>query len=103
MCDLKTMERVQREAIKKSRLEGKKLYFAIRDRDENVFKCPAVTKKIIGYNLINTYFVDNSGFGSDSEPALTASQFLNKVKQGFYYGIISQGQFQVYIGEYQKI
>jgi len=47
--------------------------------------------------------VDNSGFGSDDETALTPANFLAKVRAGFFYGIIEQGQFQVYIGEFKKL
>jgi hypothetical protein len=77
------------------------MYKAICDKDSNVFKCGKVGNTL-GYKRVNIYFVDNSGFGSDSEPALTANSFLDKVKAGYYYAIISVGQFQVYIGEYEK-
>jgi len=103
MWGLETMEKIQREAITRSRAEGKLLYKAISDKDGNVFSCPATTKKIKGYKLVNSYFVDNSGFGTDDEPALTPANFLNKVRAGYFYGIISQGQFQVYIGEFKKL
>ena len=103
MFDLNTMEAMQKEAIRKSRQEGKILYRAVKNGDENVFKCPASEIKVKGYKFIQDFFVDNSGFGSDGEPALTATAFLRQVKEGFYYGIISQGQFQVYIGEFKKI
>ena len=78
------------------------MYKAKCDKDEAVFKCGKVGNTL-GYELINTYFVDNSGFGSDSEPALTVSSFLDKVKQGMHYVITSIGQFQIYIGEYKKV
>lgn len=79
-----------------------KLYKAIKNCDEGVFGCPKVTGDLFGYKKVNTYFVDNSGFGSETEPALTIPYFLSKVKQGYYYGITNVGQFQVYIGEYIK-
>ena len=100
---LETMEKIQREAIARLRAEGKLLYEAVSDKDEGVFSCPASTKKVKGYTLVNSYFVDNSGFGSEDEPTLTPANFLAKVKAGFFYGIIEQGQFQVYIGEFKKI
>ena len=37
------------------------------------------------------------------ECALVFSDFLSKVKAGYYYGIREAGQFQVYIGEYKKL
>ena len=83
----------------------KALYRAVKDGDENVFKCGKMEgeKTPLGYKVTEVFFVDNSGFGSENEPALTASQFLTKVKAGKYYAITGQGQFQVYVTEYEKI
>ena len=60
-----------------------------------------------GWELVDDLFVDSSGFGAPGEPALTFSQFLDKVRQlsseeetGF--GIRQAGQFQVYIGVYRR-
>lgn len=80
------------------------LYRAKADKDEGVKGCKVIGKgDIFGYELVNSYFVDNSGFGADDEPALTFDKFLDKVKAGFYYGIREVGQFQVYISEYKKL
>jgi hypothetical protein len=80
-----------------------KLYKAIQDKDNGVFKCPVIQNKDISeFKLVNTYFVDNSGLGDRGEVALIASDFLSQVKKDYYYGITSIGQFQVYIGEYVK-
>ena len=80
------------------------LYKAKVDKDLNVKSCQIIGKgDIFGYILVNTYFVDNSGFGDISEPALTFNHFLNHVKAGYYYGIKEAGQFQVYISEYKKV
>lgn len=80
------------------------LYRAKQDKDEGVKSCKIVGNgNIYGYKLINTYFVDNIGFGADDEIALTFNKFLNKVRAGFYYGIRDTGRFQVYIGEYKKL
>lgn len=82
------------------------MYRAKCNADEGIFKG---VKKMdgkntpIGYKETEIYFVDASGFGSENEPALTASQFLAKVKAGHYYAITNAGQFQVYITEYEKI
>ena len=74
------------------------------DKDLGVKACKVVGNgDIKGYELVNTFFVDSSGFGGDSEPALTFPRFLDKVRAGYYYGIKEVGQFQVYIGEYKKI
>ena len=88
----------------KARDTMKALYRAVKDGDENVFKCGKMEgeKTPLGYKVTEVYFVDNSGFGSENEPALTASAFLAKVKSGKYYAITGQGQFQVYVTEYEK-
>lgn len=80
------------------------LYRAKSDKDIGVKGCKVVGNgDIYGYELVNTFFVDNSGFGTDDEPALTFNKFLNEVKAGYFYGIREVGQFQVYIGEYKKL
>lgn len=80
------------------------LYRAKSDKDEGVKTCGLVGNEgVFGYKLVNTYFVDSSGFGSRGESALIFVDFLNKVKKDFYYGIKESGQFQVYIGEYKKL
>lgn len=80
------------------------LYKAIKNGDEGVFKCKNIGETCpLGYEKVNSYFVDNSGFGTDGEMALTAGRFLAQVKEGLYYGITSIGQFQVYIAEFKKI
>lgn len=56
-----------------------------------------------GWKLVETYFVDSSGFGTEGELALTFNQFANRAKIGYGYAIIEAGQFQVYIGEFVKI
>lgn len=56
-----------------------------------------------GWKLVDTYFVDSSGFGTEGEGALTFGQFLGKVKNGFGYALGDCGQFQVYINEYKRI
>jgi len=55
-----------------------------------------------GYKLVDTHFVDSSGFGSDSEPALTIQQFSQTIEANFAYAIIEAGQFQVYVGKFAK-
>jgi hypothetical protein len=81
------------------------MYRAKSNGDKDVFKCGKIEgeKTPLGYKVTEVFFVDNSGFGSENEPALTASQFLPKVKAGRYYAITGQGQFQVYVTEYEKI
>lgn len=81
------------------------MYRAKLDGDKGVFKCGKIEgeKTPLGYKVTEVYFVDNSGFGTRGEMALTASDFLSKVKSGRYYAITGIGQFQVYVTEYEKI
>jgi hypothetical protein len=80
------------------------MYRAKCNADEGIFK--GVKKiadgQLIGYKKVNSYFVDNSGFGTNGEMAMTKNAFLSEVKSGYFYGITEVGQFQVYIGEYIK-
>jgi len=78
------------------------LYKAKTDADKGVFGCKTIENPPEGFTETNEYFVDNSGFGKESEPALTPEQFLAEVKKGKYYAITGQGQFQVYVAEYKK-
>jgi len=79
------------------------MYRAKYNADEGIRGCPKVNKNdLIGYKMVQEFFVDSSGFGTDGEPALTFKAFLGQVKAGFYYGITRVGQFQVYIGEFVK-
>ncbi len=56
-----------------------------------------------GWELIQVHFVDISGIGRDDEPALTLEQFFTKVKSGLGYAIIEEGQFQIHVGEFEKL
>ena len=55
-----------------------------------------------GWILLESLFVDKSGWGGESEPALTVEQFIAKLKAGLGYAIIGEGPFQIYIGEFEK-
>lgn len=78
---------------------------------ESVFKvkkCSVETMELKGYTLVKEYFVDNSGFGMESEPAYTANGFINqlteliKTEGSLVAKITNQGQFQVYLGLFKK-
>ena len=55
-----------------------------------------------GWKKTGEYFVDASGFGAPGEPALTIPQFIGTLRENYGYAIIEAGQFQVYIGEFQR-
>jgi hypothetical protein len=48
-------------------------------------------------------FADSSGFGRESEPALTPRQLVEKLRAGYGYAIIAAGQFQAYVAEYEEV
>lgn len=61
-----------------------------------------------GWEKLDELFVDSSGFGSESEPALTQRAFraklLEYVKASETYGfaITEVGQFQCYVGVFKR-
>lgn len=71
-------------------------------------KCGVETMQLKGYELIEECFVDNSGLGTENEPALTKTGFQNRMvylidKHGTLTAkITSVGQFQVYVGFFKK-
>ena len=56
-----------------------------------------------GFKLVSEFFVDASGFGAQGEAAITFDEFVKQAKVGKAYAIICAGQFQVYIGEFEKV
>lgn len=54
------------------------------------------------WDKVDEMFVDSSGFGAEDEPALTIKQFYEQVKAGLGYAVIEAGQFQVYVGVFEK-
>lgn len=88
-----------------------KTYIRIRT-SEDIFKagkCDVDTMTLKGFELIEELFCDSSGFGLDTEPALTPAQATDKVNQlikdngQLYASITNQGQFQVYVGLFKKV
>lgn len=104
MMDLKTIERLSREAGETVAEQNMQPLVAFVDGDEGMLKCPNLGDHCPkGWKEIDRLFVDNSGFGSEGEPALTIGQFLAKVKSGLGYAVVEEGQFQIYIGVFEKI
>lgn len=64
--------------------------------------CPA------GWKMLETWFCDHSGFGSDNGPALTLQQLKSKMKSCigdgkiYGYGIVECGQFQLHLGIFER-
>ena len=73
--------------------------------EDEVGDIPALGKHTPrGWTLLDTYFVDSSGFGQPGEPAMSRNEFISLVEglPGFGWGIVEAGQFQVYVGRYEK-
>ena len=83
--------------------EGNKMKIAKQD-GENLVDIPSINvEDYPEWELVEELFVDSSGFGQESEPALTIEQFYNQIKKGLGYGVIDAGQFQVHVGVFEKI
>lgn len=71
-------------------------------------ECSVDTMELLGFELVEELFVDNSGFGVESEPALTKSGFERKLEQlieehgTLTAKITNAGMFQVYVGLFTK-
>jgi len=103
MTDLNSIKAMSRKAAQRAAKDEKKPLVAFIDGDEAVLKCPNLGNFVSkGWTLKEKLFVDNSGFGSPGEAALTVSQFLAKVKEGLGYAIVEEGQFQVYVGVFER-
>jgi hypothetical protein len=103
MYDLATIQAMNRDA---SRIACQKnlVPYVVWEGDKNLFP-PFPFPKLgdyipKGWKKVNEYFCDSSGLGSEDEPALTIREFKNKLVVGRGYAITSEGQFQVYVGEY---
>jgi hypothetical protein len=55
-----------------------------------------------GWEKVNELFCDSSGVGQISELALTASQLVECLEEGKGYAVYEAGQFQAYIGVYER-
>lgn len=74
-----------------------------RHDGEQLFGIKTVDENDCGkWKLIETLFVDSSGFGGVAEAALTIDQFHHRIKAGFGYGVVDAGQFQVHVGVFEK-
>ncbi len=54
-----------------------------------------------GASELNAFFVDKTGEGLASEPALTLPAFIATLKAGYGYATIEEGPFQCYVGVFE--
>lgn len=114
MMSLETIRRMAREAAARAAREGKRPYVVTREdladwlaqaEAGGLPKLPFPNLgeyRPEGWELVDTYLVDSSGFGAPDEPALTARQLLERLQRGMGYAIIQQGQFQVVVGAFRS-
>ena len=104
MFSLEYIQALQDENTKKARKQGLTPYIAKTDHDPEVRRCSFLAYYLPeGYELTDRqFFVDNSGLGGDTEPALTFEGFLREVKKGYGYAIFEAGEFQICIREYRR-
>lgn len=115
MMSLNTIRRMSREAGRKAAAEGKTPYLV--DMDDITAWVNTLTEGSLpklpfpnlgdhepeGWELVDTHFVDATGFGRVGEPALTIPSFISKiVSPGHGYAIRESGQFQVVIAEFKR-
>ena len=107
MYGLETIREMNRDRKKDAMKKGLKPYILLSKSDVDTmppFPFPNFGDyRPKGWKLLDVFFVDSSGFGSEGEPALTVSQFKQKLKVGMGYAIVEEGQFQVRVGEFKKV
>lgn len=104
MMSLEAIKSMSEEAAVQAAQNNLEPYTAFTDGDAGVFHCPFLGNHVPGgWKVIDTFFVDSSGFGSDNEPALSTKQFLSRVKGGLGYAVAEAGQFQVYIHVFKRV
>ena len=101
MYSLATIIDMNEEATRKAKHSGKRPLEFTGDLDN--LSIPNLGNYVPrGWKLVKTYFVDSSGFGSEDEPAMTIEMFKRQLKVGYGYAVIEEGQFQVYVGEFER-
>lgn len=107
MMDLQTIKSMNKERCREAKKENLKPF--IIESQEQIdsfegFPFPNFGDfRPKGWKLVKEYFCDSSGFGQDGEGALSIRQFLKELKIGYGYAIIEAGQFQVYVGEFERV
>ena len=73
------------------------------------FPFPKVPRYPIGWSCEEVLLCDHSGIGLSHEPALTANQLKDKLRElhkehpDYRYGIIDVGDFQLKLGVFKKV
>ena len=108
MMSLATIHDLSRKAARKAAREHKRPVMVEED-DLDILETELCIPNLgdyrpKGYKLIDTWFVDKSGFGAPDEPAMCQSEMFMKIREngaGYGYGMIEEGQFQCYVGVFK--
>ena len=103
MMSLQQIRSYSDSAARKSRRAG--ILPKILNAGDDVRGIPMIGNRTPrGWKCVAQYFVDASGFGQKGEPALTTDEFRAVVAEnpGFGWAITEAGQFQVYVGQFEK-
>ena len=111
MMGLATIRQFQREAARKARrnkavpviVEAEDIADAQAGNTAAIHIPNLGDHRPKGYKLVDTLFVDKTGFGSEREPALTINGMFRRMKAGYAYAMIEEGQFQCYVGEFEVL
>lgn len=104
MMSIAAIIQLSRKAGERAAKQKREPLIAFTDKDKAVMWCPNLGDYMPdGWKLIDRLFVDKTGWGGKNESALTVEQFIAKVKSGFGYAIIEEGEMQFYIGVFEKV
>jgi len=104
---LEMIEQMNRKSSKKAR-KDKKEPFLITSEDQ-ILTMPPFPFPDLGRHVPKGWkdtgdrlFCDSFGIGDPDEPALTVTQLKAVLEVGKAYAIVEQGQFQLYLGIFEK-
>ena len=121
MMDLRALEHVNRQAMRKSQRDRKLPALveaadvdAYRSGDRTALGIPYIGTRVPrGFRVVRSdgdsqaypLFVDKTGMGSSSEPAWTLNRFLDHLRDnaGAWWGVTEEGPFQVYVQRYERV
>lgn len=116
MMSLATIKAVNREHAQEAARNGRTpfVYFSVVEVDQtDGFPFPFFGDyRPDGWEMVDTHFVDATGWGTEDEPALTVEQFRRVIRDSIGdhaanretvgWAVIEAGQFQVRVGEFTR-
>lgn len=116
MMDIDTIRSESEKKAKEAAKSKKKPYIIFDEKEidsygeSKPFPFPNIGSYIpSGWALVKNLFCDSSGFGSESEPALTIHRLKEVLKEyvrekkTYGFAITEVGQFQLYLGVFEII